>query len=75
MPFLRFLQVKVSLEPLSSTHEGQYHLVNDQGVSDEASLELVVDGAMGPWSDYGVCSKTCSPANMTSGKGGWRGLY
>jgi len=60
-------QVKVRLEPLSPTHEGQYRLVNDQGSSDEASLVLVVDGAMGPWTDYGACTKTCTPANMTSG--------
>jgi len=60
-------QVKVRLEPLSFTHEGQYRLVNDQGSSDEASLLVVVDGAMGPWADYGACTKTCTPANMTSG--------
>ena len=57
------------LEPLSFTHEGQYRLVNDQGSSDEASLLVVVDGAMGPWADYGACTKTCTPANMTSGEG------
>ena len=60
------------LEPVSSHHKGQYRLVNDQGISDEASLVLVVDGAMGSWTEFGACSKTCTQTNGTSGeeKGG-----
>ena len=56
------------LDPVSSSHEGQYRLVNDQGISDEASLVLVVDGAMGPWTEFGACSKTCTQTNGTSGE-------
>ena len=56
------------LEPVSSHHKGQYRLVNDQGSSDEASLVLVVDGAMGSWTEFGACSKTCTQTNGTSGE-------
>ena len=66
------LQVKMRIESVSSSNEGQYRLVNDQGSSDEASLVMVVDGVMGPWAEYGPCSKTCTQANNVSGeaKGG-----
>ena len=56
------------IDPVSSSHEGQYHLVNDQGISEEASLVLVVDGTVGPWTEFGACSKSCTQANSTSGK-------
>ena len=56
------------LEPVSSHHKGQYRWVNDQGSSDEASLVLVVDGAMGPWTEFGACSKTCTQADGISGE-------
>ena len=62
------------LDPVSSSHEGQYRLVNDQGISDEASLVLVVDGAMGPWTEFGACSKTCTQANGISGEGNGEGM-
>ena len=43
--------------------------MNGQGRSDEARLVLVVDGVMGPWAEFGACSKTCTPANQTPGEG------
>ena len=50
------------------SHVGRYQLGNTQGMSEAAELVMVVDGKMGPWGEFGACSKTCTPSGEKSGK-------
>ena len=53
--------------PVDSSHIGTYFLSNSQGRSESAKLNLITDGKMGPWGEFGPCSQTCTPAGKTAG--------
>ena len=54
--------------PVDYSHVGKYFLSHSQGISESASLEVILDGKMGPWGEFGPCSQTCTPAGKTPGK-------
>ena len=66
--------MKLEILSVMPSHVGSYQLSNSQGWSEIAELQLLVDGKMGPWGEYGTCSRSCTPSGERSGytfSGAW----